>query len=144
MGLLKWGVLSDERTGLSFTAGAGPRQCSHSWVRIPWHSLSYLTFSASRLPQRGGSGLRIYMPQKQGSPVTPPGVGFPFRRALRLAGLGGRYSNQPPNRRQRTDIIVIVCLQLLSNSCLFSLSYFRFLSLCCNVLRNRMGVCGLV
>jgi hypothetical protein len=27
--------------------------------------------------------------QGQGSPVTPPGIGFPFRRLLRLAGLCG-------------------------------------------------------
>jgi hypothetical protein len=26
-GLLMWGALSDERTGLSFTIAAGPRQC---------------------------------------------------------------------------------------------------------------------
>jgi hypothetical protein len=30
VGLLIWGVLSDERTGLSFTIAAGPRQGSHS------------------------------------------------------------------------------------------------------------------
>jgi hypothetical protein len=29
-GLLMWGALSDERTGLSFTIAAGPRQRSHS------------------------------------------------------------------------------------------------------------------
>jgi hypothetical protein len=34
-GLLTWGALSDERTGLSFTIAAGPRQCSHSRVRVP-------------------------------------------------------------------------------------------------------------
>jgi hypothetical protein len=33
-GFLMWGVLSDERTGLPFTIAAGPRQCSHSWVRV--------------------------------------------------------------------------------------------------------------
>jgi hypothetical protein len=31
-GLLMWGVLSDLRTGLSFTIAAGPRQRSHSRV----------------------------------------------------------------------------------------------------------------
>jgi hypothetical protein len=36
--LLIWGALSDERTGLLFTIGAGPRQRSHSRVRVPWHS----------------------------------------------------------------------------------------------------------
>jgi hypothetical protein len=32
-GLLMWSALSDERTGLSFTIAAGPRQWSHSRVR---------------------------------------------------------------------------------------------------------------
>jgi hypothetical protein len=31
-GLLMWGALSDERTGLSFTTAAGPHQRSHSRV----------------------------------------------------------------------------------------------------------------
>jgi hypothetical protein len=35
-GLFMWGVLSDERAVLSFTAAAGPRQRSHSRVRVPW------------------------------------------------------------------------------------------------------------
>jgi hypothetical protein len=34
-GLLMWGALSDERTGLSFTIAAGPRQRSHLRVRVP-------------------------------------------------------------------------------------------------------------
>jgi hypothetical protein len=37
-GLLIWGALSDERTGLWFTTAAGPRQCSHSRVQVPLHS----------------------------------------------------------------------------------------------------------
>jgi hypothetical protein len=36
--LFLWGVLSDERTGLSFVYAAGPRQRSLSRVRVPWHS----------------------------------------------------------------------------------------------------------
>jgi hypothetical protein len=40
----------------------------------------------------------IYIPQKQGDPVMPPGTGFPFRRLLRLTGLRWRYSNPPPHR----------------------------------------------
>jgi hypothetical protein len=35
-GLLMWGALSDERTGLPFTTAAGPRQRSHSWVQVPY------------------------------------------------------------------------------------------------------------
>jgi hypothetical protein len=33
-GFLMWGVLSDERKGLPFTIATGPRQRSHSWVRV--------------------------------------------------------------------------------------------------------------
>jgi hypothetical protein len=43
-GLLIWGALSDERTGLSFAIATGPRQRSHFLVR------PYFTVSDSRLP----------------------------------------------------------------------------------------------
>jgi hypothetical protein len=36
--------------GLLFTIAAGPRQRSHSRVRVPWDSRPYFTVSASRLP----------------------------------------------------------------------------------------------
>jgi hypothetical protein len=51
-GLLMWDTVSDERTGLSFTIAAGPRQRSCSRARVPWHSrpYSYFTVSGSRLP----------------------------------------------------------------------------------------------
>jgi hypothetical protein len=49
-GLLMWGALSDERTGLSVTIAAGPRQCSHSRVRVPWDSRPYFTVPDSILP----------------------------------------------------------------------------------------------
>jgi hypothetical protein len=37
-GLLMWGALSDERTGLWFTTAAGPHHCVHSRVRVPQDS----------------------------------------------------------------------------------------------------------
>jgi hypothetical protein len=49
-GLLKWGALSDERTGLPFTTAAGPRQRSNSRVRVPRDSRQYITASDSILP----------------------------------------------------------------------------------------------
>jgi hypothetical protein len=49
-GLLMWGALSDERTGLSFTTAAGPGHPSHSRVWVPWDSWPYFTLSYSRLP----------------------------------------------------------------------------------------------
>jgi hypothetical protein len=42
-GLLIWDALSGERTGLSFTIAAGPRQRRHSGVRVPWDSQQYFT-----------------------------------------------------------------------------------------------------
>jgi hypothetical protein len=49
-GLLMWDILSDERTDLSFTIAAGPRQRSHFRVRVPWDSRLYFTVSDSKLP----------------------------------------------------------------------------------------------
>jgi hypothetical protein len=49
-GLLMWGAPSDERTGLSFTIAEGPRQRSHSRVRVCWDSWPYFTVSDWRLP----------------------------------------------------------------------------------------------
>jgi hypothetical protein len=49
-GLLIWGALSDERTGLSFTIAAGPHQRSLPRVPVPWESRPYFTVSDLRLP----------------------------------------------------------------------------------------------
>jgi hypothetical protein len=49
-GLLMWGALWDERTGLSFTIAAGPRQRSHSRVWVTSDSRPYSFASDSRLP----------------------------------------------------------------------------------------------
>jgi hypothetical protein len=40
-----------------------------------------------RLPQPGGPGSRIYIPQEHGGPVIHPGTGFPLYLLLQLAGL---------------------------------------------------------
>jgi hypothetical protein len=48
--LLMWSALSDERTGLSFTIAASPRQGSHSRVQVPWDSWPYFTISVLWLP----------------------------------------------------------------------------------------------
>jgi hypothetical protein len=57
--------------------------------------LTAIFYCHLRLPQPGGPGPCIYIPQEQGGPVIPPGTGFPFRRLLQLAGLRRRYSNPP-------------------------------------------------
>jgi hypothetical protein len=48
-GLLMWGALSDEGTGLSFTIATGSRQRCHSRARVSWYSRTYFTLSDSRL-----------------------------------------------------------------------------------------------
>jgi hypothetical protein len=79
-GLLMWGALSDERTGLSFVIAAGPRQRSHTRVlRVPQDSWLYFSASGSRHPQPGGPSPRVYILQERGDPIVLPGTGFPFR-----------------------------------------------------------------
>jgi hypothetical protein len=63
---------------LQFISTAGPRQRSHSQVRLPRDSWPHFTVPDSRLPQPVGPVPRIYIPQEQCGPVTPPGTGFPF------------------------------------------------------------------
>jgi hypothetical protein len=82
--------------GLSFTIAAGPRQRNHSQVRVPRESGPHFV-SDSRLPQPGGPGPCIYIPQDQGGPIIPPGAGFLFLRLLRLAGIRWRYLTPPPH-----------------------------------------------
>jgi hypothetical protein len=76
-GLLMWSALFDERTSLSFTSAAEPRQRSHSRVRVPRDSWPYFTLSDSGLPQPGGPYPLIYIPQEHGDPIKPPGTEFP-------------------------------------------------------------------
>jgi hypothetical protein len=87
--------------GLSSSISDGPRQRSHSQVRVPRHSWPHFIVSDSRLPQPGGPPVFI-SPQEQVGPVIPPGTGFPFRRLLRLAGLRWRYSTLPPHGKDTT------------------------------------------
>jgi hypothetical protein len=65
--------------------------------RSPAELTIHILLSHLRLPQPGGPGPRIYIPQEQGGPVIPPGTGFPLRRLLRLAELRWRYSDPPPH-----------------------------------------------
>jgi hypothetical protein len=52
------------------------RQRSHSQVRVPRGSWPHFTVSDLRVPQPGGPGPCIYIPQEQGCPVINPGTGF--------------------------------------------------------------------
>jgi hypothetical protein len=74
--------------GLARAVTLGPKS-----RRTDDHILSHL-----RLPQPGRPSLRIYIPQEQGGPDTPPGTGFPFCRLLGLAGLRWKNCSPPPHR----------------------------------------------
>jgi hypothetical protein len=93
-GLLIWGALSDDRTDLSFTTAAGPRQRSHSRFQIPRDSWPYFTVSDSRLLQTRVSGSRIYITQEQGGPVIPLRTGFLFIASYDSEGYGGSIRNR--------------------------------------------------
>jgi hypothetical protein len=93
--MLRWCTLSNERTNLSFTTAADPR---HRAVILRSESRGtqdhILLFQIRASPNLEGQvPVFTYIPHKEGSPVIPPGTGFPFRRLLQLAGLRWRYSN---------------------------------------------------
>jgi hypothetical protein len=124
---------------VSFTIASGPRQRSHSRIRVPSDSWSHFTVSDSRLPTWRGRSPYLYPPQDKGGPVIPPVTGFPLRRLLRLAGLRWRYSTPPthgPNTKDRIqEFYCSVCAcrcgnvftePLPSNGHLFWLNYFGF------------------
>jgi hypothetical protein len=92
-----WGALSDDRTGLLFTTAAGPRQHSHSCVRVPRDTRLYFIVSDSRLLQPGGPSPYICIPQGYDGPIIPQGIGFPFCYFLRFAGLRRRCSSPSPH-----------------------------------------------
>jgi hypothetical protein len=96
-GFLIWGTLSDERTGLKFTRTIASRPCSR--VQVQQNSRPYFTPSYET-PLTGGPGPHTDIPQEQGGPVIPSGIGFPFCRLLRLVGLRWRYSNPPPHGKK--------------------------------------------
>jgi hypothetical protein len=81
-------IVSDERMGLSFTIAAGPRQRSHSQVRVPRDSWPHFTASVSRLPQPRGTGFCIYVPLEQSDKFIPPGTGFLFVSSYYSQGWG--------------------------------------------------------
>jgi hypothetical protein len=87
------------------TIAPGPCQSSHSWVEVPQNSRPYLTVSFDTLPTWWARSLYLY-PPGTGWPSYTPGIGFPFCRLLRLAGLRWRYSNPPPHGSIVSEICI--------------------------------------
>jgi hypothetical protein len=103
---------------MSFTIADGPRQRSHSQVRLPRDSWPHITVPDSRLPQPGGPSPRIYIPQDLGGQVIPLVTGFPFRRHLQFAGLRWKYSTPPShgNGWLSTDCTALFSIRHISSS----------------------------
>jgi hypothetical protein len=80
-------IISDEKMNLAFTVADGPRQRSHSRVRVPRDSWQHFTVSDSRLPQPGRPGPYIYIPQEQDSPVIPPVSGLALSKGPNWVGV---------------------------------------------------------
>jgi hypothetical protein len=125
-------ILSDERVGLSVTIAAGPRQCSHSLILAP-----YFTLSDLRLPQPGGPGSRVYIPQEHGGPVIPPGTGFPVRRLLRVAGLEPASERDHRKHRSFSQLTFTRGTCCLSRTCYPSSGLGTWFRLRGNVLPSR-------
>jgi hypothetical protein len=67
----------------------------------------YILLSHLRLPQPGGPGSCIYIPQEHGGPMIPLGTGFPFCRLLGLAGQRCRYFNPPPHDKMKRELSLV-------------------------------------
>jgi hypothetical protein len=87
--LLIRGALSDERTGLSFTSAASPRQHSHSRVRVPHDSWPYFTVSDSRIPPPGGQAPVFMSPRNRVAQLYPQAPGSLFITFYDLQGYRG-------------------------------------------------------
>jgi hypothetical protein len=73
-GLLMWGALSNERTGLSFAIAVR----IHSQVRFPRDSWPHFIVLDLRLPQPGGPDPRIYIPRNRVAQLYPQALGSLF------------------------------------------------------------------
>jgi hypothetical protein len=96
---------------LSFTIAAGPRQRSHSRVRVPRDSWPYFTFPDSRLPQPGGPGSRICIP-REGWHGYNPKLWVPFsssptprRATVEVFDPASTQVNSSPNNNDKSFYI---------------------------------------
>jgi hypothetical protein len=88
----------------------------------------HILLSHLRLPQPGGPGPHIYIPQEQGGPVIPPGTGFRFVASYDSQGCGGGILTRLHTGAQ----IYIVSRSINTSVCLVTtiLSNFFFSLIC--------------
>jgi hypothetical protein len=127
-GLLMWGALSDEKSGLNFQFLPGI--ASAAFLRSEYHEThEYILLSLFwRLTQPGEPGSCIYFPQEQGSPDIPAGNGLTrikikdtrLRKDLAL-------SRNTPEQRKLLSILTKWFAFCGKNTQTFSLIYYLVL-----------------
>jgi hypothetical protein len=70
-----WSALSDERTGLPFTIAAGPRQRSHSRIRVPGARDHILLSQIRDSPNLEGQVPIFVSPRNRVAQLYPQGLG---------------------------------------------------------------------
>jgi hypothetical protein len=83
-----WGILSDEKTDLSFTIAAGPRQRSRSRIRVPWDSGQYFILWFGTPPTWSAMPPNLYQPEIRWPSYITPGTGFLFVASYNSQGYG--------------------------------------------------------
>jgi hypothetical protein len=82
-----WSALPDERTGLSFTIAAGPRQRSHSQVRAPRDS--WPNFTVSDSPNLEGQVLVSVSSRDRVAQLYPQALSYLFIASYDSQGYSG-------------------------------------------------------
>jgi hypothetical protein len=88
-GLLIWFVLSDERTGLSFTISAGSRQRSHSLVLVPRTRDTILLPHIRDFPDLEDLVPVFVLPRNRVAQFYPQALGSLFVASYDSQGCGG-------------------------------------------------------
>jgi hypothetical protein len=140
-----WGALSDERTGLSFTIAAGPRQHIHSRVRVLWDSRPYFAISDSSLsflspPTNHRTAVEVF--DTVSTQETLFGV-FWLLSKLYLYLLGGRDSWHSPVRfHSAVSIWPLIgnhCNYRANRNCLVNCCHINLYSVLCFVVGTRLA-----
>jgi hypothetical protein len=82
-------ILSDERMGLSFTVAAGPRQRTHSQVRVTRDSWPHFTVSFRDSPNLEGQVPVFMCPRNRVAELYPQALGSLPVASYDLQGYGG-------------------------------------------------------
>jgi hypothetical protein len=115
---LMWGALSDERMDLLFKIATGPRQRSHSRVRVPRDSWPYFTVSNSRLSSLEGQFPVFISPRNRVAQLYPRALGSLFVASYDSLGYGGGIQTRLHMGTRSTKVNVTLRLAVYRQSVL--------------------------